>query len=83
VFLILAVRVLIPCESHNQSRQDSISVEIKDANTFVRTSWIQGRSNTPSSNVGENVALSLTSAREIAVCPSTIAKQPVTLDWPD
>jgi hypothetical protein len=39
---ILAVLVLIPYESHSKSRQDSISVEIKDVNTFVRTLWAQG-----------------------------------------
>jgi hypothetical protein len=34
---ILAVLVLIPYESHSQSRQVSISVEMKNVNTFVRT----------------------------------------------
>ena len=34
---ILAVLVLIPCESHSRSRQDSISVEMNNVNTFVRT----------------------------------------------
>ncbi len=35
---ILAVLVFIPYESHRKSRQDSISVAIKDVNTCVRTS---------------------------------------------
>jgi hypothetical protein len=39
---ILAVLVLIPYELHSKSRQDSIPVEMKDVNTFVRTSWVQG-----------------------------------------
>jgi hypothetical protein len=39
---ILAVLVLIPYESHSQSRQDSISVTMNDVNTFVRTSWPHG-----------------------------------------
>jgi len=39
---ILAVLVLIPYESHGKLRQDSISVEMKDVNTFVRTPWTQG-----------------------------------------
>ena len=36
---ILAVLVLIPYELHGKRRQGNISVEIKDVNTFVRTSY--------------------------------------------
>ena len=38
---ILAVLVLIPYESHGEWRQDSISVEMNDVNTFVRTSGLR------------------------------------------
>ena len=40
---ILAVLVLIPDESHSESRQDSVSVETKDVNTFVCTVLLRAR----------------------------------------
>jgi hypothetical protein len=64
---ILSVLVLVPYESHSRRRQDSISAEMKDANTFVRTSWLRVALKPPPSNVGESAGLSTTLLREIAV----------------
>lgn len=43
---VLAILVLVPCESHSRSRQDSIAVAKRNVNTFVHTSWASAKKST-------------------------------------